>query len=149
MRCYEAVRVIFGLPPESGQAPVDVSKVPKPHVSAGAGGVWPGDPPAVKRAARYVATGRRAARNALSRAEAALEPTNSRQRQDPLEDRRQADQHHEQFEKACQTAILDKLIDGPKQIAPMTQIIRIPIKATSIAKPPRAGVVTALGRQHP
>src|SRR5262249_40829433 len=50
----------------------------------------------------------------LSRAAPRLEPTNSRQWQDPLEDRRQTDQHHEQFEKACQTAILDELIDGPK-----------------------------------
>src|SRR5262249_60279142 len=43
-----------------------------------------------------------------------LEQPNPRQWQDPLEDCRQADQHHEQFEKACQTAILDKFIDGPK-----------------------------------
>src|SRR5262245_21803703 len=39
---------------------------------------------------------------------------------------------------------LTNLSIAQKQIAPMTQIIRIPIKATSIAKPPCAGVVTAL-----
>jgi len=40
--------------------------------------------------------------------------TNSRQRQHPLKDRRQANQHHKQFEKICQTGFADKFIDGPK-----------------------------------
>jgi hypothetical protein len=31
-----------------------------------------------------------------------------------MKDRRQADQNHEQFEKICQSAIINKLIDGPK-----------------------------------
>jgi len=50
-----------------------------------------------------------------------------------LQDRGQADQHDEQFEKVCQAAIANKFIDGPKQIAPMTTTIRTPIKAESIA----------------
>ena len=48
------------------------------------------------------------------RREPRLQPINSRQRQHPLKDRPEADQHHEQFEKACQTTISNKLIDGPK-----------------------------------
>jgi hypothetical protein len=40
--------------------------------------------------------------------------TNSRQRQNPLKNSRQADQRHEQFEKIGQPAISNKLVDGPK-----------------------------------
>jgi hypothetical protein len=43
-----------------------------------------------------------------------LKPINSRQRQHPLKDRPRANQHHEQFEKICQTAVINKLFDGPK-----------------------------------
>jgi hypothetical protein len=39
---------------------------------------------------------------------------NSRQRQHPLKDRRQANQHHKQFEKIRQAGFADKFIDGPK-----------------------------------
>jgi hypothetical protein len=40
--------------------------------------------------------------------------TNSRQRQNPLKNGPQADQHHKQFEKIGQPAISNELIDGPK-----------------------------------
>src|SRR5216684_912702 len=43
-----------------------------------------------------------------------LQPANSSHRQHPLQDRRQADQHHQQFEKISQPAIPDKLVDRPK-----------------------------------
>jgi hypothetical protein len=43
-----------------------------------------------------------------------LQPVDSRQRQHPLKDRRQADQHHKQFEKVCQASFPDKLINGSK-----------------------------------
>ena len=39
---------------------------------------------------------------------------NSRQRQNPLKNSPQADQHHKQFEKIGQPAISNKLVDGPK-----------------------------------
>jgi hypothetical protein len=39
---------------------------------------------------------------------------NACQRQHPLKDRRQANQHHKQFEKICQASFSDKFIDGPK-----------------------------------
>jgi hypothetical protein len=40
--------------------------------------------------------------------------TDSRQRQNPLKNGPQADQHHEQFEKIGQPAISNELVDGPK-----------------------------------
>jgi hypothetical protein len=43
-----------------------------------------------------------------------LKPINSRQWQQPLQDRAHADQHHKQFEKICQTTVIDELFDGPK-----------------------------------
>lgn len=39
---------------------------------------------------------------------------NSRQRQNPLKNSPEADQHHKQFEKISQPAISNKLVDGPK-----------------------------------
>src|SRR5262245_65854772 len=80
----------------------------------------------------------------LSRAAPRLEPTNSRQWQDPLEDRRQTDQHHEQFEKACQTAILDELIDSPKANRTDDANNQDSDQGDKHRKPPCAGVVTAL-----
>src|ERR1700738_1170592 len=41
----------------------------------------------------------RSAQSAAADLAAGLQPTNSRQRQHPLQDRRQADQHHKQLEK--------------------------------------------------
>jgi hypothetical protein len=52
-----------------------------------------------------------------------------------LQDRRQADQHHQQFKQVCQTAIANKFSMAQKQIAPKTTIIRTPIKAESMANP--------------
>jgi hypothetical protein len=43
-----------------------------------------------------------------------LQPADSRQRQHPLQDGRQADQHHEQLEKVGKPSIPDKLVDGPE-----------------------------------
>jgi hypothetical protein len=43
-----------------------------------------------------------------------LQPINSRQRQHTLKDRRQAEQRHQQFEKACQAGFIDKPVNGPK-----------------------------------
>ena len=43
-----------------------------------------------------------------------LQSTNSRQRQHPLEDSRQADQHHQQLEKVGKPSIPDELVDGPE-----------------------------------
>ncbi len=43
-----------------------------------------------------------------------LKPINSRQRQHPLKDRSHANQHHEQFEKICQTTVSNELFDGSK-----------------------------------
>jgi hypothetical protein len=43
-----------------------------------------------------------------------LQPANARQRQNPLKDGRQTDQHHEQLEKICQSRIAGKLVDRPK-----------------------------------
>ena len=43
-----------------------------------------------------------------------LQSTNSRQRQNPLKDSRETDQHHEQLEKICKSSIADKLVDGPE-----------------------------------
>jgi hypothetical protein len=43
-----------------------------------------------------------------------LQPINSGQRQQPLQDRCEADQHHEQLQQVCQSAVSDKLVDGPK-----------------------------------
>ncbi|MGO9005500.1 MAG: hypothetical protein ACLQIQ_17980 [Beijerinckiaceae bacterium] len=48
------------------------------------------------------------------RREPGLEPINSSQRQHPLKDRRQAEQHDQQFEKVRQTTISNKPVDGPK-----------------------------------
>jgi hypothetical protein len=48
------------------------------------------------------------------RRESQLQPNYSGQRQHPLKNRGQADQHYEQFEKACQTTLINKLVDGPK-----------------------------------
>jgi hypothetical protein len=45
---------------------------------------------------------------------ATSEPIDSQQGQDPLKDRPQAEQHHEQFEKISQTAIGDELLNGPE-----------------------------------
>jgi hypothetical protein len=42
----------------------------------------------------------------------ALQPIDPGQRQQPLQDRRQADQHHKQFEKVCQARLVDELVDG-------------------------------------
>jgi len=43
-----------------------------------------------------------------------LQSTNSRQRQNPLKDSRETDQHHEQLEKICKSSIADKLVDAPE-----------------------------------
>jgi len=43
-----------------------------------------------------------------------LQPINSEHRQHPLQDRHQADQDNEQFEKICQPAITDELVDDPE-----------------------------------
>ena len=43
-----------------------------------------------------------------------LKPINSQQGQHPLKDRPDADQHDEQFEKVCQSTVVDELFDGPK-----------------------------------
>jgi hypothetical protein len=48
------------------------------------------------------------------RHEPRLKPIDSCQRQHPLKDRSQADQHHEQLKKIGQTTISNKLIYGPK-----------------------------------
>ncbi len=43
-----------------------------------------------------------------------LQPANYSQRQHPLQDGCQADQHHEQLEKVGKPSIPDKLVDGPE-----------------------------------
>ncbi|MGP8119106.1 MAG: hypothetical protein ACLP8B_01110 [Xanthobacteraceae bacterium] len=43
-----------------------------------------------------------------------LKPIDPQKRQHALQDRRQADQHHQQFEQACQAGFVDKLVNGPK-----------------------------------
>jgi len=48
------------------------------------------------------------------RREPRLKPSNSRQRQHPLKDCPQADQHHEQFQEVRQTAVINELFDDPK-----------------------------------
>jgi hypothetical protein len=53
-------------------------------------------------------------RNRRHRREQWLKPTDSHQRQHPLKDRPKTDQHHEQFEKICQTTVINELFDGPK-----------------------------------
>jgi hypothetical protein len=50
----------------------------------------------------------------IDRHEPRLKPIDSRQRQHPLKDRSQADQHHEQLKKIGQSTISNKLIYGPK-----------------------------------
>jgi hypothetical protein len=50
----------------------------------------------------------------IGRHEPRLKPIDSRQRQHPLKDRPQADQHGEQLKKIGQSTISNKLIYGPK-----------------------------------
>src|SRR5262249_31601337 len=132
-----------------GWTSVNVSEVTKPHMSARTGSV--GRPAHRDIKTALVVKVEAAARPQPPPGGAApgLDPPNSRQWQDPLEDRRQADQHHEQFEKACQTAILDELIDGPKANRTDDANNQDSDQGYKHRKPPRAGVVTALGRQHP
>jgi hypothetical protein len=48
------------------------------------------------------------------RRERCLKPINSHQRQHARKNRADANQHHEQFEKICQTTVINEFFDGPK-----------------------------------
>ena len=43
-----------------------------------------------------------------------LKPVDSCQWQDPLKDRTQANQYHEQFQEICQTTVVDEPFNDPK-----------------------------------
>ena len=60
---------------------------------------------------------------------------NAQQRQNPLKNSCDADQHHQQLEQLRQPTINGKPVYAQKQIAPMTTIIKTPIKAESIVPP--------------
>ncbi len=72
---------------------------------------------------------------------------NSRQRQHPLKDRRQANQHHKQFEKIRQAGFADKFIDGPKANCADDANNQNPIKTESMATP-GAGAANAYTERH-
>jgi hypothetical protein len=51
---------------------------------------------------------------AFSRSGSNLKRTDPRQGQNPLKDRREADQNNKQLEKVCQARFPDEIVDGPK-----------------------------------
>jgi len=60
---------------------------------------------------------------------------NSRQRQNPLKDRSETDQHTSSLRRFASRPSRTNLSMAQKQIAPTTQIIRIPIRSEIIASP--------------
>src|SRR5258708_9560392 len=50
----------------------------------------------------------------IPRCGASLEPGEAEQRQHSLQDSRKADEHDEQLEKLCQSAVIGKFVDRPK-----------------------------------